>query len=189
MSGTESVEPIEDMTKKMNGAIKNLKEDLSKIHSGQANPAMIEDIEVEYYGTNTPLNQISNIAAPDSGLLVVQPYDSSQIDSIERAIMEADLGLNPNNDGNVVRVPIPKLSGERRKELVKMIKDHGQESKVAIRNIRREANKEIDSLEEKGDITEDDNYMLKEEVDEITDEMTEKVDELVENKIERVRSI
>ncbi|MBS3825695.1 ribosome recycling factor, partial [Candidatus Bipolaricaulota bacterium] len=160
-----------------------------KIHVGQANPAMIEDIKVEYYGTKTPLNQISNISAPESGLLIVQPYDSSQIDSIEKALMDADLGLNPNNDGEIVRVPVPKLSGDRRQELVSMIEEKGEETKVTIRNIRRETNKKIESQEEEGEITEDDKFMLEDEVDEITSSLTGKVDELVENKTDLIRSV
>lgn len=184
-----SSNPVPKMKEKMKQSVSNLQEELAKIHVGQANPAMIEDIEVEYYGTKTPLNQISNISAPESGLLVVQPYDSSQIDSIEKALMDADLGLNPNNDGEIVRVPVPKLSGDRRQELVTLIEEKGEETKVAIRNIRRETNKEIESQEEEGEITEDDKYMLEDEVDEITSSLTDKVDELVENKTDRIRSV
>lgn len=184
-----SSNPVPEMKEKMKQSVSNLQEELSKIHVGQANPAMIEDIKVEYYGTKTPLNQISNISAPESGLLVVQPYDSSQIDSIEKALMDADLGLNPNNDGDIVRVPVPKLSGDRRQELVSMIEEKGEETKVTIRNIRRETNKEIEAQEDEGEITEDDKYMLEDEVDEITSSLTGKVDELVENKTDRIRSV
>lgn len=184
-----SSNPVPEMKEKMKQSVSNLQEELSKIHVGQSNPAMIEDIKVEYYGTKTPLNQISNISAPESGLLVVQPYDSSQIDSIEKALMDADLGLNPNNDGDIVRVPVPKLSGDRRQELVSMIEKKGEETKVTIRNIRRETNKEIETQEDEGEITEDDKYMLEDEVDEITSSLTGKVDELVENKTDRIRSV
>lgn len=181
--------PVPEMKEKMKGAVSTLQEELAKIHVGQANPAMIEDIKVEYYGTDTPLNQISNISAPESGLLVVQPYDSSQIQAIEKALMEAELGLNPSNDGEIVRVPVPKLSGERREELVNMIEEKAEETKVSIRNIRRDTNKEIEEQEEEGEITEDDMYMLKDEVDEITSSMTDRVDELVDNKTDQVRSV
>ena len=181
--------PVPAMKKKMEKSIENLKEEMARIHVGQANPAMIEDLKVEYYGTDTPLNQISNISAPDSGLLVVQPYDSSQIDSIEKAILESDLGLNPNNDGDIIRIPIPKLSGDRREELVEVIEEKGEEEKISIRNIRRDTNKKIDELEEEGDITEDDKYMLEDEVDEITSSMTDKIDEIVENKTSKLRAV
>ncbi|MBS3737287.1 ribosome recycling factor [Candidatus Bipolaricaulota bacterium] len=177
------------MKKKMENAVETLKEEMARIHVGQANPAMIEDLKVEYYGTDTPLNQISNISAPESGLLVVQPYDSSQIDAIEKAILESDLGLNPNNDGEIIRIPIPKLSGDRREELVEVIQEKGEETKITLRNIRRETNKEIEELEDEGDITEDDKYMLEDEVDEVTSSLTEKVDEIVENKSSKVRAV
>ena len=181
--------PVPKMKKKMENAVENLKDEMARIHVGQANPAMVEDLKVEYYGTDTPLNQISNISAPESGLLVVQPYDSSQIDSIEKAVLESDLGLNPNNDGEIIRIPIPKLSGDRREELVNVIQEKGEEAKVTIRNIRRDTNKEIDDLEDEGDITEDDKYMLEEDVDEITSDMTEKIDEIVENKTDKLRAV
>ena len=181
--------PVPSMKKKMEKAVESLKEEMARIHVGQANPAMIEDVKVEYYGTETPLNQISNISAPDSGLLVVQPYDSSQIESIEKAILESDLGLNPNNDGEIVRIPVPKLSGDRREELVEVIEEKGEEAKVSMRNIRRETNKKIKKLEDDGDITEDDKYMLKDEVDEITSDLTEKIDEIVDNKTSTVRAV
>ncbi|MFB6291438.1 MAG: ribosome recycling factor [Candidatus Bipolaricaulia bacterium] len=181
--------PVPKMKKKMKDSVETLKEEMARIHVGQANPAMIEDLKVDYYGTDTPLNQISNISAPESGLLVVQPYDSSQVDAIEKAILESDLGLNPNNDGEVIRIPIPKLSGDRREELVEVIQEKGEEAKISLRNIRRDTNKKIDDLEDEGEITEDDKYMLEDEVDDITSSMTEKIDEIVENKTSKVRSV
>ena len=150
---------------------------------------MIEDVKVEYYGTATPLNQIANVSAPDGSLLAVQPYDSSQIENIEKAIMEADLGLNPTDDGNVIRIPVPKLSVERREEYVDLVEEKGQEAKISIRNIRRETNKEIETKEDEGELTEDDTYMLKDEVDEITKSFIEKVDELIKDKSEQIKSL
>jgi len=181
--------PVPKMKKKMEQAVHALHEELNKIHIGQANPAMIEDLKVDYYGTNTPLNQIANLSAPDSSLLVVQPYDSSQINSIEKALLEADLGLNPNNDGEIIRIPVPKLSGERREELVELIEEKSEETKVSLRNIRRETNKKIDSLEDEGEITEDDSYMLKDDVDEVISAMTDRIDNLVEKKESEVRTV
>lgn len=184
-----SSNPVPKMEKKMENAVESLQEELNKVHVGQANPAMVEDLKVEYYGSDTPLNQIANISAPESGLLVIQPYDSSQIESIEKAILESDLSLNPNNDGEIIRVPIPKLSGDRREELVEVIEEKGEEAKVSLRNIRRDTNKEIDELEDEGEITEDDKYMLEDEVDDITSRLTEKIDTMVENKTDEVRSV
>lgn len=186
MNGSD---PVDEMEEKMKSSLKSLRTELSKIHVGRANPGMVEDLKVEYYGTQTPLNQIANITAPDPGLLAIQPYDDSQIESIEKAIMEADLGLNPNNDGTVIRIPVPKLSGERREELIDMIKEKAEETKIAIRNIRRDANKEIDEIEEEGEITEDDKYLLEEDVDETTREFTDQVDELVEKKSKEIRAL
>lgn len=182
-------DPLDEMEQRMKKSLKVIKEELAKIHVGRANPAMIEDIEVDYYGSSTPLNQIANISAPDPGLLAVQPYDDSQIDAIEKAIMNSDLGLNPNDDGTVVRIPIPKLSGERREELVDLIREMGEETKISLRNIRRETNKEVEELEDEGEITEDDKFMLEDEIDDITSEYTEKVDQLLEGKEQEVRAV
>ena len=183
------LDPVDEMEEKMKKSLQSFKDDLSKIHVGRAHPDMISGVKVEYYGTQTPLNQIANITAPDPGLLAVQPYDDSQIESIEKAIMEADLGLNPNNDGKVIRIPVPKLSGERREELVDLISSKAEEAKIAIRNIRRDTNKEIDELEEEGEITEDDKYRLEEDVDEITSSFTGQIDELVEKKSNQIRAV
>lgn len=181
--------PLKEMKKEMKKSVEELKDQLSKIHTGRANPTMIEDLKVDYYGSETPINQIANVTAPEGSLLAVQPYDSSQIDAIEKAIMEADLGLNPTDDGNVIRIPVPKLSAERREEYVDRIEEMGQETKISLRNIRRETNKKIETKEEEGELTEDDKYMLKDEVDETTDSFVEKVDELLENKAEQIKSL
>lgn len=186
MNGSD---PVDEMEEKMESSLKSFRKELSKIHVGRANPGMVEDLKVEYYGTQTPLNQIANITAPDPGLLAIQPYDDSQIESIEKAIMEADLGLNPNNDGTVIRIPVPKLSGERREELIDLIKEKAEDTKIAIRNIRRDANQEIDEMEDEGEITEDDKYLLEEDVDDITRKFTDQVDELVEEKSEEIRAL
>ncbi len=178
-----------EMEKEMKKSVEELKDQLSKIHTGRANPTMIEDLKVDYYGSETPINQIANVTAPEGSLLAVQPYDASQIDAIEKAIMEADLGLNPTDDGNVIRIPVPKLSAERREEYVDRIEEMGQETKISLRNIRRETNKKIESKEEEGELTEDDKYMLEDEVDETTDSFVEKVDELLENKAEQIKSL
>ena len=129
---------MREMRDHMNRTVDVLKSSLAKVQTGRANPAMVEDVIVEYYGAPTPLKQLATIAAPDPNLLVVQPYDKTQMESVEKAILAADLGLNPTNDGKVIRVKVPKLSEERRQELVRVIKAKGEESKVALRNIRRD---------------------------------------------------
>jgi len=133
-----------EMLGHMKRTIEVLKSNLAKVQTGRANPAMIEDVQVDYYGTKTPLKQLATIAAPEVNLLVVQPYDKSQMETFEKAILAADLGLNPASDGHVIRVKVPKLSEERRAELTKVIKARGEEAKVALRNIRREANEKLD---------------------------------------------
>ena len=150
---------------------------------------MIEDVQVNYYGAMTPLKQMATIAAPDPNLLVVQPYDKTQMAEVEKAILAADLGLNPENDGHVIRVKVPKLSEERRKELTKVIKSRGEETKVALRNVRRDANDKLDHLKKDGDISEDDHRKHREKNDDAIHEYTKKVDELVEEKGKQIQTI
>jgi len=178
-----------DMIDHMDRSIEALKSNLVKIQTGRANPAMIEDVHVSYYGAMTPLKQMATIAAPDPNLLVVQPYDKTQMAEVEKAILAADLGLNPQNDGHVVRVKVPKLSEERRKELTKAIKARGEESKVALRNIRREANDKLDQLKKDGDISEDEHRKQREMNDDAIHDYTTQVDALIEAKGTQIQTI
>ena len=178
-----------EMLEHMNRSIDVLKSNLSKVQTGRANPAMIEDVVVDYYGAMTPLRQLATIAAPDSNLLVVQPYDRTQLAAVEKAILAADLGLNPANDGHVIRVKVPKLSEERRRELTKVIKSRGEETKVALRNIRREANDSLDKMKSDGDISEDDHRRYRDKNDEFIQDYSRKVDELVEEKNKQIQTI
>jgi len=178
-----------DMMDHMDRSIDALKSSLVKIQTGRANPAMIEDVQVNYYGAMTPLNQMATIAAPDPNLLVVQPYDKTQMAEVEKAILAADLGLNPENDGHVIRVKVPKLSEERRKELTKTIKARGEETKVALRNIRRDANDKLDQLKKDGDISEDDHRKHREKNDDAIHEYSQRVDELIEEKSTQIQTI
>ena len=178
-----------DMIDHMDRSIEALKSNLVKIQTGRANPAMIEDVHVSYYGAMTPLKQMATIAAPDPNLLVVQPYDKTQMAEVEKAILAADLGLNPQNDGHVVRVKVPKLSEERRKELTKAIKARGEESKVALRNIRREANDKLDQLKKGGDISEDEHRKQREKNDDAIHDYTTQVDALIEAKGTQIQTI
>jgi ribosome recycling factor len=178
-----------DMIDHMNLSIDALKSTLAKIQTGRANPAMIEDVHVNYYGAMTPLNQMATIAAPDPNLLVVQPYDKTQMAEVEKAILAADLGLNPENDGHVIRVKVPKLSEERRIELSKTIKARGEETKVALRNIRRDANDKLDQMKKDGDISEDLHHKYREKNDDAIHEFTQKVDALIEEKATQIQTI
>ncbi len=178
-----------EMVDHMKQSLDVLKSNLAKVQTGRANPAMIEDVIVDYYGTSTPLKQLATIAAPDPNLLVVQPYDKSQMDAFVRAILGADLGLNPESDGQVIRVRVPKLSEERRTELTKVIKSRGEETKVALRNIRREANDKLEQMKKDSEISEDEYHRYRDKVDEAIREYTEKVDELVEEKGKQIQTI
>ena len=178
-----------DMIDLMDRSIDALKSNLVKIQTGRANPAMIEDVHVSYYGAMTPLKQMATIAAPDANLLVVQPYDKTQMAEVEKAILAADLGLNPQNDGMVIRVKVPKLSEERRRELTKAIKARGEESKIALRNIRREANDKLDQLKKDGDISEDDHRNHRDKNDDAIHDYTNQVDALIEAKGKQIQTI
>ncbi|MCE9500498.1 MAG: ribosome recycling factor, partial [Leptospira sp.] len=136
-------ELIAQMKTKMEKTIDILKKDFSQIRSGRANPAMVEEVKVEYYGTMTPLNQMGSITTPEPRLIVITPYDKSAMKNIEKAIQSSGLGFTPGNDGNVIRIPLPELTGERRKELAKLVRQKSEEKKVAIRNIRRDTNDDL----------------------------------------------
>lgn len=178
-----------EMMSQMDRSIEALKSTLVKIQTGRANPAMIEDIQVSYYGAMTPLKQMATIAAPDANLLVVQPYDKTQMAEVEKAILAADLGLNPQSDGMVIRVKVPKLSEERRRELTKTIKSRGEETKVTLRNIRREANDKLDQLKKDGELSEDDHRRHRDKNDDAIHEHTNQVDALIEAKGKQIQTI
>lgn len=168
--------------KKMKKTLKVLKEELTTIRAGRANPGLLDKITIEYYGTQTPLNQIAGISAPEPRLLVVQPYDNNALPDIEKAILKSDLGLNPNNDGRVIRLAIPQLTEERRKELVKLVKKYGEEAKVAIRNERRNSNDQLKKMRKNSELTEDDEKRAQDDTQKLTDKYVELVDKEVEKK-------
>lgn len=180
---------IKEMKNKMNKTVEAFRDDLKHIQTGRANPAMIESIKVDYYNTLTPLKHIANIATPDPNLLLVQPYDSSQIGAIEKGILESDLGLNPQTQEEIIKIAVPKLSEERRDTLVKMIKGKGEEAKVSLRNTRRGIKEKLEDMEDNGAITEDDLYRYRDEIDEITHSYSDKIDDLVKAKKEKLQTI
>jgi len=180
---------IDSTDKKMKEAVTYYKYQLSNIRAGKAKPSLLDGIKVDYYGSQTPLNQLANVSAPESRLLTVQPFDKSAMEDIEKAIMSAGLGLNPNNDGNIIRVPLPILSEERRKELVKRVKELAEDARISIRNTRRDANEEIEKKVESESLPEDSLYEAEEEIQQLTDSHTETVGTLLDKKEEEIMTV
>ena len=175
-------EVYQEVEHKMERSLAALRKDLSRIRTGRASLALLDGIAVDYYGTPTPLSQLATLAVPESRLITIQPWDKSQLGLMEKAIQRSDLGLTPINDGKIIRLAIPPLTEERRKELVKQVKKIGEETKIALRNIRREGNETLKSLEKTKKIAEDDLRRGQEQVQKITDGFTVKVDEILQAK-------
>src|SRR6195256_6449808 len=184
------IDPIlRDAEQKMAKSVDHLGAELSTIRTGRANPALIDKVMVPYYGTPTPLNQLAQISAPEPRLLIVQVYDKSQIGTIEKALRTGDQGLNPASDGQVIRVPIPPLTEERRKEFVKLVKQKAEEARVAIRNVRRDEVHRIDQLQKNGEVAEDDAKRGTARLQKITEAQIEKVDSLAGRKESEVMEV
>lgn len=180
---------IKDADKKMDEAVTYYKTELSHVRAGKAKPSLLDGVKVDYYGSKTPLNQLANVSAPEARLLTVQPFDKSALEDIEKAIMSAGLGLNPNNDGNIIRVPLPILSEERRKDLVKRVKELAEEARISIRNTRRDANDEIKKKVDDESLPEDSRYEAEEEIQQLTDSHTNLVGKLLEKKEEEIMTV
>jgi ribosome recycling factor len=189
MSDDPIQDVLDDAQDRMEESVQFLRSELNSIRAGRASPAMLNNVKVEYYGSLTPLNQVASVNAPQADLLIVQPFDRSAIDDIERAIMTADLGLNPSNDGEKIRIPVPPLSEERRKELAKKARERGEETKISIRNIRRDVKNEIKDTVESENLSEDVLYGAEEDLQEITDACTAKVDQLLDKKEEEIMKV
>ena len=181
-------EVLEETKRKMDKVLEAMARDLSRVRTGRASVALLEGIKVECYGTSMPLSQVASLAAPESRLLTVQPWDPTVIGDIEKAILKSDLGLNPVNDGKLIRLPIPALTTERRKELVKVVKKMGEEAKVALRNVRREANDQFKDLKKDKLLPEDDAHRGQDEVQKITDDFIKKVDAQAAEKEKEIMS-
>jgi len=175
-------EIINETEEKMRKAIEYLVKDYATMRAGRANPAMVEKVTVNYYGSPTPLNQVANITVPEARLLVIQPWDKTLIPEIEKAIMKSDLGVNPTNDGNVIRIAIPALTEERRKDLVKVVKKRAEEAKVAVRNIRRDGNDELKSKEKDKSISEDESKKGMDTMQKNTDKYIKEIDKILQAK-------
>ncbi|NLM45384.1 MAG: ribosome recycling factor [Firmicutes bacterium] len=178
-----------DARERMEKAVAVLKQDLASLRAGRATPALLDKIMVDYYGSQMPIKQLANISVPEPRLLVVQPWDKKAVAEIERAILKSDLGLTPNSDGTVIRLAIPQLTEERRKDLVKVCRKKAEDSRVAIRNIRRDANEELKRLEKASEITEDDFRKAQEEIQKITDKMIEAVDKVLADKEKEIMEV
>ena len=181
-------EVLKEAKRKMDKVLELMARDLSRIRTGRASVALLEGIKVDCYGTNMPLPQVASLAAPESRLLTVQPWDPSILADIEKAILKSDLGLNPVNDGKSIRLPIPPLTTERRKELVKLVKKMGEEGKVALRNLRREANEDLKEMKKEKLLSEDEAHRAQEEVQKVTDEFIKKVDTQTAEKEKEIMS-
>lgn len=175
-------EVIKEANDHMNKAIDVLKKDYSTLRAGRATPSLLDKIQADYYGVPTPLNQMANIAVPEPRMLTIQPWDKSAMADIERAILKSDLGLTPNNDGTIIRLVIPQLTQERRNELVKVIKKKAEECRVAVRNVRRDANEQLKMLKKDGEISEDDERRAEEEIQKMTDKHVKDIDYVLETK-------
>ncbi len=173
---------IEEASGKMDKAIGAFERDLSRVRTGRASAALLEGINVDYYGTFMPLNQVASVAIPESRLLTIQPWDIKILADIEKAILKSDLGLTPSNDGKIIRVNVPPLTEERRKELVKLVKKMGEECRVAIRNVRREAIERLKGRKKAKKISEDDLFRLQDEMQKVTDDHIKKVEGVIADK-------
>ena len=177
------IDPIlRDAETKMSKSVEHFSVDLASIRTGRANPALIDKVMVPYYGTPTPLNQLAQISVPDARMLMITPYDKSAIKEIERAVLESDLGLNPANDGNVVRLPIPQLTEDRRKDLVKVARHIAEEGRIALRNVRRDALHHLKELDRAGEAQADEVHRAEERVQKLTDEHVKRIDDVLKGK-------
>jgi len=175
-------ESLKEARERMDKAVSSVQKDFSHVRTGKATTALLDNIKVECYDQQMPLNQVASISTPEVRLLTVQPWDKTIIKNIEKAILKSDLGLNPINDGSIIRLNIPQLTGERRKELVKLVGRFGEEGKIAVRNIRRDVNDKMKNMEKNKQISEDELYRVQDETQKITDDAVAKIDELVKNK-------
>lgn len=180
---------LKDAEARMKSAIGALEEDLSTIRTGRASPALVEKIMVEYYGTPTPLMQLANIHVPEAMMIVIKPYDKASLKTIEKAILASELGLTPNNDGTLIRLVLPPLTQERRKELVKVVHHRLEEARIAVRNVRRSAIEDLRDFEKESMISEDDSHRGQEEVQKLTDKYVESVEAVGKRKEQEIMSV
>jgi len=180
---------INNTNEKMNKTVSVLKKELASMKAGRANPTILDRIEVEYYGSMASINQVANVSAPEPRIILIQPWEKSTIKAIEKAILKSDLGLTPSNDGSVIRLIVPELTEETRKNLVKTVKKTGEEAKVALRSIRRESNDKIKLLKKNNEISEDDVKKSEEDIQKITDNFVKEIDKIIDAKEKEIMSV
>ncbi|MFA5624738.1 MAG: ribosome recycling factor [Bradymonadales bacterium] len=184
-----TTELIDDLQNGFDSAITALKRELAKVRTGRANPTILDGLRVDYYGTPTPVTQIAAIKVADARMITIQPWEKNMLTPIEKAILVSDLGITPSNDGTLIRLPIPALTGERRKEFTKLTKDLGEKSKIAVRNQRRDVNDLLKSMQKDGEISEDELKRLLTKVQELTDEAVKKIDDVVAEKEKEIMEV
>ena len=180
---------IADATRRMDKSIESTRQEFNSVRTGRASPALLDRVQVDYYGTPTPLKNLATIGTPEARLLTVQPFDPTSLKAIEKAIQESDLGLTPSNDGKMIRLPIPQLTEERRKELVKVVRGLAEEHRVAVREIRRDAMRHLKELVDSGTVGADEEHRAEERVQKLTDEHTKQIDELLKHKEAEVMEV
>jgi ribosome recycling factor len=180
---------VQDATRRMDKSVEAAQTEFGTLRTGRASPALLDRIQIDYYGQQTPLKQLATIGAPEPRMLTIQPFDPNSVATIERAIQESDLGLTPSNDGKLIRLPIPQLTEERRKELVKVVRNMAEEHRVAVREIRRDAMRHLKELVDNGEVGADDEHRAEHRVQELTDEHTKQIDELLKHKEAEVMEV
>ena len=180
---------LSDTREKMQRAVEHTREDFASVRTGRASPTLVEKLKVEYYGTDVPLQQIAGIQVPEARLMVITPYDKAALKSIEKAIQMSDLGINPGNDGTVIRLSFPPLTEERRKEFVKQVHHKAEEGRVAVRNVRRAARKDLEGLEKDGDITTDELDRAEKELEKVTHEYVAEIDRMLQHKEQELLAV
>lgn len=182
-------EVMAEAKQRMQAAVEAARRDFAGIRSGRASASLLDRISVDYYGTVTPLNQLATISVPEARLIIVQPWDQSQLQAVEKAIAQSDLGLTPSNDGQIIRIAVPPLTEERRKELVRVVRKEAEERRVAIRNIRRDANETIKELEKEKELSTDESRRAQESIQELTDKYIKEIDLLLESKEKEILEV
>lgn len=182
-------EVCQDAEVRMQKVVEQAKKDFGSIRTGRANPAILDRVVVDCYGSQMPLNQVANVSAPEPRMILVQPWDKTILGEVEKAILKADLGFNPANDGNVIRLAIPQLTEERRREYVKLLKKDAEEKRIAVRGVRRDANEKLKKMEKNGEITEDEQKKGLDEVQKLTDKYIAEIDQLMANKEQEIMEV
>lgn len=189
MSDTPIQDQLDSADEQMQETTSYLRKELNTIRAGRASPAMLDNVKVDYYGSKTPLNQVASVSAPQADLLIVQPFDQNALNDIERGIMMANLGLNPSNDGSIIRVPVPPLSEERRRELAGTARERAEEAKISIRNIRREIKDNVQHVVKEQNLSEDVRYGAEEDLQELTDMYVKRIDTMTERKADEIMQV